>query len=310
MRTTPERAFVEPMQPWPGLEAAVRYVQLPASGLRLFTYQLGEDPQLTLLLVHGLGDEADTWRHVLRPLAQSARVVALDLPGFGRSAKPDIAYTISLYSRVIQELVQVLDIPRAVLVGSSLGAAICQSIALEEPAWLKGLALVDGGLLTTGQRLNLGMLLFLVPGLGEWLYTRLRKNPQAAYETLRPYYVNLERLSPADRQFLYQRVNQRVWDNAQRRAYFSALRSLATQVSGRQKGLAERLKRLKLPTLILWGAQDQIVPLATGQALEAAGRAAQPAARLVVFPNSGHLPHQECPQEFVENLATLMDQAR
>jgi len=296
----------EPMQPWPGLEDAVHYLQLPHSGLRLFTYQLGEDPQLTLLLVHGLGDEADSWRRVLRPLAQSTRVVALDLPGFGRSAKPDIAYTLPLYTHVIQELVQALDIQRAVLVGSSLGAAICQSIALEEPAWLKGLALVDGGLLTAGQRLNLGLLLFLIPGLGEWLYTRLRKNPQAAYETLRPYYASLDRLPQADRQFLYQRVNQRVWDDAQRRAYFSALRSLAAQVSGRQKGLAGRLAQLRLPTLILWGAQDHIVPLATGQALHQA----QPATRLVVFPDSGHLPHQEYPQEFVANLSTLINQVR
>jgi pimeloyl-ACP methyl ester carboxylesterase len=306
MATPLEHAFVEPMQPWPDLEQAVHYLQLPGADLRLFTYQAGSHPQLTLLLVHGLGDEADSWRHVLLPLSQRARVIAIDLPGFGRSAKPDIAYTLPFYCRTIQSLVQALDLQQVVLVGSSMGAAICQSLALEEPAWLKGLVLVDGALLTAGQRLNLGLLLFLIPGLGEWLYNRLRKDPQAAYQTLRPYYASLEQLPQADRDFLYRRVNQRVWDDAQRRAYFSALRSLAAYISGQQKGLSGRLRQLQLPALALWGAQDQIIPLATGQALAQA----QPSARLVIFPNSGHLPHQEHPQEFIESVSSFIDQLR
>lgn len=306
MPTPSESAFVEPMQPWPDLEQAVDNLHLPGVDLRLFTYQLGSAPQLTLLLVHGLGDEADSWRHVLRPLSTDARVVAIDLPGFGRSAKPDIAYTLPFYSRTIQSLVKLLGLREVVLVGSSMGAAICQSLALERPDWLKGLVLVDGALLSAGQRLSLNLLLFLIPGLGEWMYTRLRKDPQAAYQTLRPYYANLERLPQPDRDFLYRRVNQRVWDDAQRRAYFSALRSLAAYISGQQKGLAERLRQLQLPTMALWGAQDQIIPPAAGQALVQA----QPSARLVVFPNSGHLPHQECPREFVESVSSFVDPLR
>ncbi len=294
---TPSDAFRQPMQPWPDLAEAAQFIQLPRTGLRLFTYQLGDHPQRSLLFVHGLGDEADSWRHVLRPLAQNARVVALDLPGFGRSPKPDLAYTIPFYAQVISELAQVLGLQSTLLVGSSLGAAIGQSLALEErPAWLKGLALADGTLLTTGQRLNLSLLLFLLPGLGEWLYTRLRRDPQAAYETLRPYYADLGALPEAERQFLYRRVNQRVWDDGQRRAYFSALRSMAAYTARQQKGLAERLHSLDLPTLLIWGQQDRIIPLATGQAAQRA----QPAARLAILPDAGHLPHQDNPLAFVK----------
>lgn len=291
--------FRQPMPPWPDLAGVVQTVALPRSGLRLFTYQLGDHPTHSLLFVHGLGDEADSWRHVLRPLAQHARVIAFDLPGFGRSAKPDLAYTIPFYAQVVKELAQVLELQSTILVGSSLGAAIGQALALEErPAWLKGLALADGALLTTGQRLNPALLLFLLPGLGEWLYNRLRKDPQAAYETLRPYYADLDALPEADRQFLYQRVNQRVWDDDQRRAYFSALRSVAAYTARQQKGLVERLHTLDLPTLLIWGQQDRIIPLATGRAAQRA----QPSARLAILPDAGHLPHQDTPLAFIRLL--------
>jgi pimeloyl-ACP methyl ester carboxylesterase len=294
-----ESSFRGPMQPWPDLADTARTIHLPEINLRLFSYQLGDHPTHGLIFVHGLGDEADSWRHILRPLAEHTRVIAIDLPGFGRSAKPDIAYTIPFYVRVLNELIQVLQLQQVTLVGNSMGAAICQAAAFEHPDWLANLVLVDGSLLTAGQRLSLSLLLFLVPGLGEWLYTRYRKDPQAAYESLRLYYHDLDNLPEADCRFLYQRVNERVWDDAQRRAYFSALRSMAAYTSGQQKGLAEQLRHFNIPTLLVWGEQDQVIPLASGQALAKA----QPSAHLEVLANAGHLPHQERPQHFCDLLA-------
>ena len=70
--------------------------------------------------------------------------------------------------------------------------------------------------MATRQALNLNLLLFMIPGVGEWLYTRLRRDPQAAYDTLRPYYADLEGMAQADRDFLFQRVNERVWSDKQK----------------------------------------------------------------------------------------------
>jgi pimeloyl-ACP methyl ester carboxylesterase len=167
---------------------------------------------------------------------------------------------------------------------------------LEQPASLKGVVLIDGTLISQAQRLNPMLLLFMLPGVGEWFYTRLRRNPSTAYETLRPYYHDLDSLSQDDQQFLFQRVNQRVWDDAQRYAYFSILRNLAPFIARQQKGLPARLSRLDLPTLILWGENDRIIPSSNGKA----AAAAQPSARFVNLADSCHLPQQECPQAVLQ----------
>jgi pimeloyl-ACP methyl ester carboxylesterase len=285
------------MQPWAGLEDQVKLVYLAGQELSVFTYQLGATNGPAYLLIHGLGDEADTWRHVLRPLAERRRVIALDLPGFGRSDKPDTAYSVAFYKQVVDELRQVEGLEQVTLVGSSMGAAISQAIAVDNPDWLDGLVLVDGGLMAKGAPLNLNLLLFLLPGIGERLYTRLRNNPQAAYETLRPYYANLDGLPPAERDFLFAHVNHRVWSDDQRRAYFSALRSLAAYTSG-LRGVEAQLAQIAAPTTIIWGEQDHIMPVKVGQALAAA----QPKARWIVMPGAGHLPHQEKPSAWLEHV--------
>ena len=288
--------FRSPMQAYPGLETYARTIQLPRQGLKLFAYIAGEPTPLTCVLLHGLGDEADSWRHLIRPLAAYGQVVAPDLPGFGRSDKTRRKYTLPFLQEVVVDLLEQLGVSSVVILGSSLGAVVAQSLAFEQPVWLKGLVLIDGALLNRSQRLDPGLLLSMLPGLGEWIYTRLRKDPQAAYDTLRPYYAHLENLPQAEQQFLYQRVNERVWDDAQRSAYFSTLRNLALTVARQQKGLPERLARLELPTLILWGAEDKIMPPSNGQA----AATAQTSARFVSLPGCGHLPHQEDPQAVLQ----------
>jgi pimeloyl-ACP methyl ester carboxylesterase len=272
-----------------------------AGGLRLHVYQAGDPAAPPLLLVHGLGDEADTWRHVIAPLAARYRVIAPDLPGFGRSDRPYTAYTLAFFARTLAGLLDALRIPRATLVGSSLGAAAVQRLALARPALARRLVLV-GGALPVGagpgarpQRPPAQLLLFLAPGLGELLYTRLRTSQEAAFETLRPYYHDLDALPEADRAFLRERVWARVWSDGQRRAYLSALRWLAVEATFRARELRTRLARLTTPTLLVRGESDHV----TGHEPAADMAALLPDARLVTLPRAGHLPHQELPEAFV-----------
>ena len=126
------------MQPWPALAAYARKVQL-RSGLTLFAFEAGPNVAPPLLLIHGLGDEADTWRHVFLPLAERYRVVALDLPGFGRSDKPRRTYSLAFLCSAVVELMDALDHQTVGLVGHSLGAVIAQTVALEHPARVREL---------------------------------------------------------------------------------------------------------------------------------------------------------------------------
>jgi pimeloyl-ACP methyl ester carboxylesterase len=175
---------------------------------------------------------------------------------------------------------------------------LAHGMVLEQPERASALVLVDGALLTRTQRLDPQLLLFLTPLLGEWLYTRLRKDPQAAYATLRAYYANIDRLSQAERDFLFYRVNQRVWSDDQRRAYFSTLRNMVGSISRLQIGLPARLAQLHTPTLILWGEKDQINSPENGKALAQV----QPGARLALIPEAGHMPHQEQAETVVREI--------
>src|SRR5262249_23553637 len=95
---------VSGMMPVPAELRAFSREAVLENRLRLHYYEAGAPDAPPLILIHGLGDEADTWRHVLIPLSQQYRVIALDLPGFGRSARPRRAYTLGFYAQSVASL--------------------------------------------------------------------------------------------------------------------------------------------------------------------------------------------------------------
>ncbi|HEY9077728.1 MAG TPA: alpha/beta hydrolase [Anaerolineaceae bacterium] len=284
--------YQRPMSPAPGLDVFSKNIVLSKNRIAIHYYDAGRPNAGAIVLVHGLGDEADTWRHVIPELSQHHRVLAIDLPGFGRSPKPERACTIAFYCGILLNFLNDLNIEKAIFIGNSLGGMIVQQFSLIYPTRVAKLVLVDGSLVSTGRKITLSLLIFMIPGLGEWSYNRLRKNPDAAFATLKSYYASLDGLPAADREFLYQRVNERVWSNTQRDAFLSVLRSM---VKEKIKPGEEALPASTIPTLVVWGEKDAIQPLENGKA--AAAR--QPTTSLVVIPDAGHLPHQEKPQAFL-----------
>lgn len=270
--------------------------KLSAGGVGLHLYDsgpVGHEPPFVLL--HGLGDEADSWRKAFPLLMSHRRVIAPDLPGFGHSDRPHRAYTLDFFAETVAALLTALKIPKAVLVGSSMGAAVALRVAVRNPSLLERLVLVDGPPLRG--KIGAAQLRFLTPGVGERIYTSLRASQDAAYATLEPYYSSLEALPPEDRAFLRERVWARVWSDEQMRAFFSAFRWLAWEgVLGRPN--ASELAKLSVPTRIVWGEQDYVAPLESGKLLQSW----IPKAELHIIPNCGHLPQQERPEEFARLL--------
>jgi pimeloyl-ACP methyl ester carboxylesterase len=141
------------MERWPAIAPLGGLVDAGLATGRLFAYDSarGAEPSATggalppILLVHGLGDEADSWRHFIPLLAPRARVIAPDLPGFGRS-ESRARVGVSACVRAILGLLDASSIGRAVFVGSSLGAVISEIVAFRAPERCAALALVDGGL--------------------------------------------------------------------------------------------------------------------------------------------------------------------
>jgi pimeloyl-ACP methyl ester carboxylesterase len=288
--------LLEPMQPWPSLADFGKYTHLPEQALNLFYFEAGEAHAMTLVMLHGLGDEADTWRYVLLPLAEQFHTLALDLPGFGRSDQPDVRYDPNFMIGCIQEFIKLHAKSKPILMGSSLGGIFAHGLALTYPERVLGLILVGGALLLEKQKKALSYGLMQIPCIGEWLYTRLRKNPDAAFGSLNSVYNQLETLPAVDQEFLYTRVNQRVWSDGQRRAYFSTLRNLIPWVRKKQKTIYKDLASLHVPTLILRGENDTLLNQSSADAIVKH----QPEATSAIIPSVGHLPHQEDPEGFLE----------
>jgi len=290
------------MQPAPQLAPYARFISLPRPRSIIQYFEAGGRDKPAIVLIHGLQDEADTWRHVFEPLAQTNRVIAFDLPGFGRSDKARRSYGVPFFVEAVVALMDALKIGHATLVGNSMGAMIAETIALTHAARASRLVLVDGTIHivkrpTTNHSL-LTQLLFL-PRVDKRNFETLRRDPDTAYDTLRPYYAALSQLPEADRVFLHQRVNERVWDEEQRLASLSVQQELPKFFIGQARNLTKRIAKSPVPTTVIWGDHDHIIDIENGRARAAL----QPGTRLITIEGAGHLPHQERPEQFLAALA-------
>jgi pimeloyl-ACP methyl ester carboxylesterase len=284
--------------PHPALEAFAR--RLEPDGL--FFYDAGPNANSiaasVVVLIHGNGDEADSWRHVIPTLAEQHRVIAPDLPGFGRSRAIHQGNLHDLAAGVLR-ILESEHLKSVHLVGSSMGAVVTCLVAPH--VQVSSLTLCGGSASSLGlSEPSAGVKTLLEPGTGEGYYTGLRDaGIDVAYDTLKPYYANLENLSESDRGFLKNRVWARVWSDSQRGAFFAGLRSLFDP-----NLVLNTINLEHLRTLLLWGKHDQIVPLEAAHQLHAA----LPNSRLEVIPEAGHLPHQERPEAFVTALEAFWRQ--
>ena len=263
---------------------------------QFFFDSVNDSGRAVVVLVHGNGDEADTWRHVFTPLSRSFRVLALDLPGFGRS-KPLGNGNLESLTSGISSLINALKLSKIHLVGSSLGAIVCAMYASQHPEQTASLTLVGGAFVKSSP--SNGIKSLLEPETGENYYNGLRSlDIDAAFATLEPYYANFQALPRSDLEFLRARVWSRVWSDTQRNAFFAALRSLFDPTLSAITGL-EHLK-----VHLIWGEHDNIMPIQTAYAT----MHDLPHAKLDVIAGAGHLPHQEQPQAFLNALEPFLAQ--
>ena len=161
-------------------QTAFQAVWLNVDGMRIHCLTAGESGS-SIVLLHGAGADSATlsWGEVIGPLSSHHRVFAPDLPGYGRSPKPDIQYTMDFYVQFVQQLLDVLQQDQIVLVGLSMEGAIALALALRSPKWVEKLVLVDPyGIQDKVVAHWLSYLYVHLPSLDElswWLIGRSRK---------------------------------------------------------------------------------------------------------------------------------------
>jgi len=243
-----------------------------------------------VVLLHGYGESLMSWRALFDELSHHADVTAVDLPGFGLSSKPEHGYSADSMALSVLRLLDQLGLARAVLVGHSLGGAVAAAVAVQAPERILGLVLVDPALVTPP------VLAGSLDSAGEM--QGVRALVVAYYQSLRSRFAGIH-----DPDWLAESPAAATYEPARDPAYFRALVAVLAQFDFEYL-TRERAARLTMPTLLVWGAQDPVVPV-----FHALGLLAMlPRARLEIVPRSWHRPHSERPREVVGLIEGFLDE--
>ena len=255
-------------------------------GVRVHYQEAGDENAPALVLIHGFASSTLVWSKVFLALAEEGyRVIAVDMLGYGYSAKPrNGEYTIAGQAKLLTRLLDTLGINRAIFVGSSYGGAVAATCALDYADRVEKLVLV--GTVNNNRPLAYKLMrVFGSPVFGD---------------VVSPLLIGSRRLLRRRMKRVYDR---HAWVLDERRV---EARHLPLRAAGTQRAIirtvrrwdAERISRdahlIRQPTLLLWGENDREIPLSDGERLHAE----IPGSRLIVFLNCGHLPHEEYPEAF------------
>jgi pimeloyl-ACP methyl ester carboxylesterase len=246
-----------------------------------------------LLLLHGVGNSAQTWAGVLERLAASHTVIAPDLLGHGSSDKPRGDYSIAAYANGMRDLLSVLDVEQVSVVGHSLGGGIALQFAYQFPELVQRLVLVGSGGL--GPDLSASLRMATLPG-AEAVLTALAAVSGGLRSGLRVVegagsalgWKRMSDLVEAADAILALR------DVEARHAFLRTLRGVVDSHGQAITALDRLYLANAVPMLVVWGSRDPIVPAAHAETV----RTLVPTARVEVFEGAGHWPHLDDPDRF------------
>ena len=239
--------------------AKIRYLEAGAN-----------NPQ-TVVLLHGLGGNAENWQFNIAALAAKYRVIVPDQIGFGKSDKPALPYRVGTYVDFLDKFLSELKVERATLIGNSMGGWIAATYAVQYPARVDRLVLVDAAGYAPPKDYNPNDLQLLVP------------TTRAAVRAVLPkvFYNSAALLNDAAVDAAI--ANRIAADDA------ATIQSLIESIKRGEDFIDGKLAAIKQPTLIIWGKQDGLIPVAVGEQMKREITNSQ----LVVFDQCGHLPQIE-----------------
>jgi pimeloyl-ACP methyl ester carboxylesterase len=265
---------------------------MPVLGMQVHVRDEGpRDDPLPIVLLHGTSASLHTWDGWAKALRGQRRVIRFDLPAFGLTGPdPREDYSIAAYVRFVTAVMDELQVQRFVLAGNSLGGQVAWETAAALPQRVQRLVLVDaGGYAFKPESVPLGFWIARTPGVRLLMEYTL---PRPVVErSVRNVYGNPALVTPelVDR---YAAMTLRAGNR----------HALALRMDQRLAGDEARIKSLHLPTLVLWGGRDHLIPMDSARrfASDIAG------AQLVVFDDLGHVPHEEDPARTVAALRRFL----
>lgn len=264
--------------------------QIELHGHPVTYHQAGAGP--AVLLIHGITSSSRTWRAVMPGLAERYTVIAPDLLGHGRSAKPRGDYSLGSYASGLRDLLVALEVPRATVVGHSLGGGVAMQFAYQFPERLDRLVLVDSGGL--GEEVSLVLRAATLPG-AEYVLPLLASRPlRGAGAALGSVLGHLGFKANADVRGMAEGFES-LGDAATRRAFLHTARSVIDPTGQRVNATDRLYLAAHVPTLVIWGERDRMIPISHGRE----AHALMPNSRFEVFEGAGHFPFNDDPERFV-----------
>jgi pimeloyl-ACP methyl ester carboxylesterase len=290
--------FLKPDIPYPRLEAKYgnaqsRFMDLPG-GLHVHYRDQGNPLGPPIVMVHGYSASLQAWEPWVARLGADYRIVTLDLPGHGLTRAP-AAYVMSLdrFAEVIDTVAQRLRLGPYVVVGNSMGGGAAWTLALHHPDHLRALVLVDsiGWPEPSGDKATPFIFKLMATPFGRLILRHI--DPRSmAQSGLRSAYVDPALVTPA--------LVDRYVDLARAPGHRAIL---LNGDNGKGPAVtAETLNGIKLPTLVMHGEADAIVPITVGRALAGA----IPGAKLVTYPGVGHVPMEQSPDLSAHDLRAFI----
>lgn len=272
----------------------VRYVNLHGDQVAYREAGSGE----VVLLIHGMAGSSESWGSVFSSLARTHRVVAPDLLGHGRSDKPRGDYSLGAFAAGLRDLLDQLDISQATIVGHSLGGGVAMQFLYQHPDYCRRLVLVSSG----GLGPDVGWILRMLSAPGvELAFPFIAPPPVIGVgKALRAGLGAMGLSSPRTAELW--RAYSSFADRPTRQAFVRTLRSVVDYRGQSVSALTRLRVRCEVPTLLIWGDKDQIIPVEHGhEAL-----AARVGSRLEVLPGVGHFPQIEAPAEVVRIIGDFL----
>jgi pimeloyl-ACP methyl ester carboxylesterase len=286
----PERAVADLQARWAPPPSAF----LDAAGMRVHLRDEGpKDDNTPIVLLHGAGSSLHAWEGWAQALKGGRRVIRFDLPGFGLTGpSPDGLYSIDRDIGVLIAVLDKLGIARCILGGNSLGGAIAWRAALLYPSRVEKLILVDaGGYPSRSISQPIGFRLARLPGIS-WLL----QNTLPRFLVVQGFHNAWGDPSKVTQEMV-DRSAELMQREGNRRALLARFRQAQPGV------FAGRIQELKLPTLVIWGGKDRLIPPINAQRFheDIAG------STLVIFDDIGHAPEEEDPARTVQAVKQFLN---
>lgn len=246
-----------------------------------------------IVLVHGTSASLHTWNGWATSLRGTRRVIRFDLAGFGLTGpSSDQDYSLSAFTRQTLTLLDSLGVSRFAIVGNSLGGEVAWHVAAAAPERVAALILIDAvGYPIVSQKVPIGFRMARTRGLG-WLTTRILPRSVIASSVRNVY---------GDPSLVTDSLITRYYELTLREGNRAALQRRLAQ--SRDGADSATIATLRVPTLIMWGGRDGLIPP------DHAGRFARDIAgsRIELFPELGHVPHEEDPTRTVAAARAFLD---